>query len=322
MFSKLKIRRVILILAAAIFITALLILVLLLNRPTGNIDNKVLFEVNGEPVTVGEYKTMTLYQEHDLLQYSIELKLKQILAKEHGAMADIRYEHLLEELAQKNIENANKKKKGEIVFGKNQFSVNEYYQIRMSEMETQTKEKIGKELTILDKEARAYYEANLDSLFKGTPEIKLRKISASYADKSENDRAALLSVMQDIENKSPDGFDDLYEKYKYTPRSSLKAEEQFFNTKTLKFDSMNGPYLFKAANQLNQDEISEIIEENGSFAIIKIIEIKQTYLPFATAKDEIIRKQSEEKYKATLEAMVAKAKVDVDESLLQRIKAQ
>ena len=219
----------------------------------------------------------------------------------------------------------------EIIYGPVEYQKNVYYEYLYSNMRIALKELLeGKEIQLTEEDLMSYYEETKDSLYKKEGEVKILKAYITYTDENrnfseENRKAALEKIKQvklkmdqgekieDITDSSPEGE---------TSGESLKVNfvEQVFNERTAKHDQQSVLELKTRARRLSVGEISDIIEENNTFYVIKCLEREADgYKSFEEVRENVKTKFIDEKYNELVDGLVKAAEVKIIESVYDQI---
>ena len=134
------------------------------------------------------------------------------------------------------------------------------------------------ELASNEEEIKNAYDENKETSYKKRDSIKYEKIVISYLDEKGNpspDKKKLQQAwLQKIKEDTNKGlkFEDIVSDYKKQDKSGVEYKQLEFNESTYKTDSRTFPQLTTTLNELKNGQISDIIEENASFIIVKVLE--------------------------------------------------
>ena len=179
------------------------------------------------------------------------------------------------------------------------------------------KEVISK-IKVTEKEAKAYYDKNPD-LFKSPEQVKARHILIQVPkEASEEDKKKLKEKADEVLKKVKAGedFTKLAAEYSDDPGTKSKGGELGFFSK----GSMV-PAFEQAAFSLKPGEVSELVETEFGFHVIKVDEKKEAVSePFDTIKEkvtqQVLREKQEAKVTEFVEQALKKAKVSMNPAAL------
>ena len=172
------------------------------------------------------------------------------------------------------------------------------------------KEVISK-IKVTEKEAKAYYDKNPD-LFKSPEQVKARHILIQVPkEATEEEKKKLKEKADEVLKKVKAGedFTKLAAEYSDDPGTKSKGGELGFFSK----GSMV-PAFEQAAFSLKPGEVSELVETEFGFHVIKVDEKKEAVAePFETIKEkvtkQVLREKQEAKVTEFVEQALKKAKV-------------
>jgi peptidyl-prolyl cis-trans isomerase C len=179
------------------------------------------------------------------------------------------------------------------------------------------KEVISK-IKVTEKEAKAYYDKNPD-LFKSPEQVKARHILIQVPkEASEEDKKKLKEKADEVLKKVKAGedFAKLAAENSDDPGTKSKGGELGFFSK----GSMV-PAFEQAAFSLKPGEVSELVETEFGFHVIKVDEKKEAVSePFDTIKgkvtQQVLREKQEAKVTEFVEQALKKAKVSMNPAAL------
>lgn len=350
--KKLDLKKKILVLA---FIMVLLSSVsLVIHSYAGLNDADIVAHIDGEPVTVREYAQALLRKRAEVYAYFkqahgvddhpefwtgdyggevplhkikaealediVHVKVQQILAKEKGLVQDISYESFLKELTAENARRHDALKKNQVIYGPKQYDETGYFNIVLDNMTAELKKQLQDEMVFTETAFEGFYRENINQ-FKQDDSVKIQKISVKYPDQAEAKEKAeqVIKAIQTRINKG-EAFENLANAYGQNLLPEIKLEEQSFEPQTAKADAMMWRDLLDAAQRLEVGQISEIMDYNGAFYLIKCIErTKGVTIPLDEAKDFIKLELSEKEYKNSLAKKIADAQVVINDKVYQKM---
>jgi peptidyl-prolyl cis-trans isomerase C len=166
------------------------------------------------------------------------------------------------------------------------------------------KEVISK-IKVTEKEAKAYYDKNPD-LFKSPEQVKARHILIQVPKEASDEEKKKLKEKADEvlkKVKAGEDFTKLAAEYSDDPGTKSKGGDLGFFSK----GSMV-PAFEQAAFSLKPGEVSELVETEFGFHVIKIDEKKEAVSePFETIKEKVTKQALREKQEAKVTEFVEQA---------------
>lgn len=306
-------------------------------------DSEVVATVNGKDITVGYYKTTLALQKQAIeSMYGPEIweqefeqgtKFKDKFKEDVlGQITDIysiydeaEKEKLLgsKEEIDKSFEEMKKIISEDEEYKKNleKIGVNDEYIKNQQAQDIAIKnyKKDFEEKTkISDEEAKAYYDKNKDEFY--VDEVQASHILISTKD--ENDKPLSEAKKKEAKAKAEkilkqvkDGgdFEKLAKENSACPSSEKGGDLGYFGKGEMvpEFDEVT----FK----LKEGEISDIVETEFGYHIIKLVDKKQETTPFKDVKDSIKQNLVKDKFNKKVEEIVKNSKIDKNEDLLEKI---
>jgi hypothetical protein len=344
-------------LTCLLVIFVLLLIALFMKSKTES-SNEVLGNVNGEPITIAEFRMRlnlnraytfeyfkTKYGVDDNKQFwttsyggenpsniikqktlneLVRIKIEQIAAKEKGIVKAIDYTSFLNALQKENDRRKIAVQKREVIFGPTRYDEQGYYEYLHSNMVIALKGKLAEtDLATDDTKLQDYYTNNRNQLFKNSDTITIQKISVSRVEGSSdvNEVSSEIAVIKDLINNG-EHFDEILKKYK--PKSPLvKAEfnEQTLDQSTLRTNSKFSPIETSIASKMSVGDVSEIFKEENSLIIMKCVaRIDGGYVGFEEAKSALKLKILDDQYIEWISNKVNEASVETHKYLINKIK--
>jgi hypothetical protein len=343
--------------AAAVLISCVF---LFIRSQAGLNDADIVAHIDGEPVTVREYAQALLRKRADVYAYFkaahnaddhpdfwttdyggevplnkikadaldelAAIKVQQKMAKEKGIVQDISYTGFLKELKAENARRRAALKKNQVIYGPQQYDETGYFDLVFENMKAELKRRLQDEMVFREEEVEAYYREHADQFQLGGA-VTIKKITVSYSDQAEgNDqaegKAEAEQVIKEIAARVGDGesWEEVAHAYRGDSSPKVELEEQRFEPHNARTDAMVWRDLFYAAQQLEVGQISDIIDYNGAFHVIRCIErTPGATIPLAEAEAFIKLELAEQKYAALVEQRIADAQVAVNDRVYRKV---
>jgi len=274
--------------------------------------------VNDEPVSLREFKQCFSTQQD--LDYMIRIKIEQLLFREKNVVEDISYKTFIKSFIEENERRKKALDKGEIIYGPKEFQEDDYYSYLHSKRVSLLKEILAADEFAIDNEKLKLYYYNsreLYSDFKKQDYIEAKLIKISPLDIRDKKLTAsnikeLIDVHDNIFDNQID-FQDTIEKNGYR----IDVIDRVFDETTARNDIKFEYSIYNPVSRLEVNEISEIIDYNGAFYIIKCISRKEgSYYSFEEKKGIIRTRYNDEKYEELIQKLMDESEVRiVDEGL-------
>lgn len=308
-------------------------------------DSDIVATVNGNNITAKQFQsTLALYKESLELMYGSTIwdtevedgvkykdKFKDIMldqmidieavceqAKKDGLTpSEKEVDKAFEEL-KKNIDD-DKEYKNKL----KDLGINDTYLKSQQEQDLiiqKYKENFDKNLKISDKEMKTYYDEHKADYYKD--EVKASHILISTVDDngkelSESKKKEAKKKAEEVlkKAKSDQEFSELAKEYSDDTVSAAQGGDLGYFTKGKMVKEFED-----AAFNLKPGEISDIVESEYGYHIIKVYDKVDKQLSFDEVKDEIKTILTENKYIESIEEISKKAKVKKNESIIKKVK--
>ena len=308
-------------------------------------DNDVVVSVNGKNITAKQFEsTLDLYKESVELMYGSTIwdneveegvkyrdKFKEIMLdqmidieavcqqakKDNLVPTKEEVDKAFEEFKKSIDEDEEYKKKLK------DLGIDDTYLKSQQEQELilqKYKENFDKNLKISDEEMKKYYEEHKKDYYKD--EVKASHILISTVDDngkelSEAKKKEAKKKAEEILKKAKNGeeFSELAKDNSDDTGSASQGGDLGYFTK----GQMVQPFE-DAAFSLKSGEISDIVESEYGYHIIKVYDKIDKQLTFDEVKDEIKATLTEDKYIKNIEEISKKAKVEKNEDIIKKIK--
>ncbi len=330
-------------LLSAVFLCVILVLAFTIFE-LGKKD-RIVMEVNGEPVTKEEFslfmeKEKSAVRTYFKIKYDvedqenywikvyhgesplenlkkrgyeqcIEAKVLQILAKEHGLIDDISFDALV-----KSCDEYNKKQKtGKIISGLGAYSLKDYYDYYMSNLRLELEEQLAATvLLVSEDEIREYYDSNPD-LYKNKEEVKVGEVYFSYNIEDKKEIYAKAAKAKQMLEKGTD-FSELCQKYN---SDGIMHEATFLLTEEGSQLKSNKEIL-EAVREMSVGGYSEVLDQGSGYSILKLLShTTDSEYSFSAMKEQIRDILTRQKFEAYLEEQLRNSSVQINQRVYKRI---
>jgi peptidyl-prolyl cis-trans isomerase C len=282
--------------------------------------------VNGTPISQEEFdREMIAVEEVIEASGSVLSDTEMAAEKERLLERIIRYELLYQECQKEGVEITETEINERLEKEKSQFASEVEFQHRLAELgkdEELYKHQIRRELaiqhlinrkfkpTVTDEEARDYYNSNPDEYKERETQVKASHILIAVDSGADQSRkGAARKQIEDLLDrvKSSEDFAALAKQYSECPSGAQGGDLGFF------YEGQMVKPFEKAAFAMEPGEISDIVETQFGFHIIKVTD-KRGPVTFDEAKDDIKRNLVEQKIADSYNRFYAEVrdKADVD----------
>lgn len=305
-------------------------------------DYKAVMYVDGEPVTIQEFKQRMEYdyravtidyftknhhavigenfwnQQFDgvtpyqfLIDKTIEgctyIKIQELEMQKRGVLEDISYQSFLKDFERENQRRKEIVENGGVIYGPQQYSENEYFEYVFANLKIELKDRMAKDLGWNDeKNLRQYYEEHKDTYYKKTDDIEILKISVPY---NKSTKENLYTQLMNVVNNSSD-------RESFEKSASLVGEvvSQTFTEDTARTDSRYNELLKLTAMDMNPGSVSNVIDDGEKLAVIYCLSKKDGgYVAFESVSENVNKMYVDECYGNWLEERYNKANVFLED---------
>ncbi len=281
---KVKLR----IITFGISVLALISLLASLIYAKENEDLRTVIEINNEEVTVREFMLNYDYDKEKSIDNLIDNKAFLNILKEYGIIESTSYKAFLSSMKNENERRLKAKENNEIIYGPVQYSEKQYYEYILSdgraELEFIIEEEFREEI---NGRVQSIYEADIES-YRIEDAVEGDIITINFVnedgsvDESKKEEARKLA--EEIRENNNKGismsFENVY-KEKYEFKYENKVSDENYNAE-----------LKEKALELQVGQVSEVIEFNGAYHILKCLNrYTQGYEELEVVRDQIFVKE-------------------------------
>ncbi|MGG1517976.1 peptidylprolyl isomerase [Paenibacillus oryzisoli] len=243
-------------------------------------------------------------------------KLEQMWAKQFKLIDDLSYSSFLSSLSKENKRRKDAIASHQVVYGPAQYDAFGYYSYLGSNRVSALKEKLAaSDLKPSEDELKAAYSANL-AQFKNPDTITVDKIVIP----SEQGKGKTAAAEAKAKLDQGVTFEEVARIYGKAPDAKNGIASQTFSVSTARSDSELSPLVLESANALKAGQISSVIEEGGSFTIVRVVSKQEMGLAsFEQMKEQLKAKVVADKYAVELQRRVDAAKIEWNASELEQL---
>ncbi|WP_152395022.1 peptidylprolyl isomerase [Paenibacillus guangzhouensis] len=260
------------------------------------------------------------------LEESVRIKVRQLLAKERGALQEVSYQGFLQQLQQENQRRAQAISNNQVVYGPAQYDEDSYFEYVISNVTLAAKRQMLQ--TVLQQNEslpKQFYEQHKAERYLTPGLVKIQRISRSFLDSNHHtDPSLQQEIKQQLEEAAAKlQFGGDFEEIAavYNPQdTALELTIHLGDERR----NARSP-IAQAAVKLPVDAISQIIEENGSYHLLKCIERVEPnaeYLPYEQVKEQVLQDLIQQEYESMIYERMTTADIQVNDKQMQSVQIQ
>lgn len=325
-------------------IIVLLSITLLSTGCSNSIDkNKVVAEVNGENITVGYFeKTLKLQEQAMTDMYGKDIWEKEIKKgitfkdefKNQVIEQIISMDSIYDEAKKENILPTEEEINERFEYVKKSIDSNEDYKENLKKIgindefikEQQAKDlamekykdKFYEDVKVSDEEIKSYYDKNKSEF--STEQVKASHILISIND--ENDKPLPDKEKKEAKQKAEDILNQIKSGAKFEELAKINSScPSGINGGDLGYFGKGKmvPTFEESAFSLNKGDISDIVETNFGYHIIKVTDKKNNQRPFEEVRDYIKMKIKDEKFDSKLKEIEKNANIKKNQEVIEEV---
>ena len=251
------------------------------------------------------------------LDESINIKVRQMVAREQGVLGDISYHGFLKQLEQENERRAKAAANGEVIYGPIQYNEGAYFAYIMTNAATTVKQKLEKQLQPDEVTLKSFYDQNKQDLYAHPGEVEVRIISISYLDSTQHidpdKQEQAHKKLKEAETRLAAGvpFEEAAKIYS-DPGTEQELLIHLGNVR----QNSRSP-VARAAEHMKPGETSGIIDENGRLHLLYCIaktEPGTAYQGYDEIEEQVRKDFIDNKYEEMIRHKLSKAVIEVDQA--------
>ena len=280
-------------------------------------DNfKTVLTINNNNITISEFMINYDNDIESSLEKLIENRAILNILKRYEIIESTNYNDILSDLKQENKRRLKAKENNEIIYGPIQYSPKQYYEYILSNGQAELESIIeDKFRTEINDKIQLIYEENIDD-FKIEDAVECEIISISFIneDGSVNDlekkkaKKLLEEIRMNFEENTFKSYENIY-KEKYEFKYENKSLDENYKAE-----------LKEKALELQVGDISEVIEFNGSYHILKCLNrYNQGYEKLDVVRDQIIVDEINSIVNELINEEKESMRIEINEEVLNKI---
>jgi parvulin-like peptidyl-prolyl isomerase len=248
----------------------------------------------------------------DTLEELTKTKVLQALAKKYSLVTDVSYKKFLKDLSAENQKRKKALDNKQVIYGVQKYTEDTYYDIVNSNLFFDLQEKMTKEIKITDKEMKSYYEENKNKMFLTNDIINTEILTVSKDKNIQKENADIGAKEIKLKINQGESFEAVAKLYKEDSQYKVEQIEYTFGPESARTDSKRWPKVAEGIKKLDIGQISDVIEDYGTFYIVKCTgKTPGTFIEFDKAKENITKILGEQKYNETIDNLTKKANVEI-----------
>ncbi|KRE98424.1 hypothetical protein ASG89_05290 [Paenibacillus sp. Soil766] len=225
-------------------------------------------------------KTNLTDNREQALKASIQLKAQLLEAKRRGIVESVRYADFVSKWQSEQSRRKDAALSNGVVYGPIQVEEEQYYDFFVSDILAKLRDDMLAEKPFAQEDIAAYYNEHL-AQYKKPNRLQTNMFVVAFGNDVTKDAA--FRTAQAI----ADGLKRGEEAEKLLQVNSSKKvvlQQRAFNEQTAKQDTMNGTQVWRSVQTLREADVSNPIEENGSYYIFQCLALEDTgFLPLEKA---------------------------------------
>lgn len=281
-----------------------------------NDNSKTLLTINNEDIIISEFMINYDNNIESSLEKLIENRALLNILKRYEIIESTDYNDILNGLEQENERRLEAKENNEIIYGPIQYTPKQYYEYILSngqaELEFIIEDKFKEEI---NSKIQLIYEENIEDFkIEDAVECEILSISFINEDGSVNDveKEKAKVLLEEIRMNFDESDFKLYE--------NVYKEKYEFNYENKALDENYKAELKEKALELQVGDVSEVIEFNGSYHILKCLNrYNQGYEKLDVVRDQIIVDEIDSIINELIKEEKESMRIEINEEVLNEI---
>jgi len=260
------------------------------------------------------------------LEESVRIKVRQVLAKERGALQEVSYPGFMKQLQQENKRRAEAISNNQVVYGPAQYDEDNYFEYVMTNATLAVKQQMQQAVLQQNESLpKQFYEQHKTERYQTPGLVKIQRISRSFLDSNQHiDSSLQQKVKRQLEEAAAqlqsgsefEGIAAAYNPQGTALELTIHLGDERRNARSP---------IAQAAAKLPLGAISQIIEENGSYHLLKCIERVEpnaVSLPYEQVKEQVLQDLIQHEYESMIHERMTTAVVQVNDTQMQSVQIQ
>ncbi len=280
-------------------------------------DNfKTVLTINDNNITVSEFMINYDNDIESSLEKLIENRAILNILKRYEIIESTNYKDILSDLKQENKRRLKAKENNEIIYGPIQYSPKQYYEYILSNGQAELESIIEDEyMTEINYKIQLIYEENIDDFkIEDAVECEIISISFTNEDGSVNDleKKEAKKILEEIRMN--------FEENTFKSYKNVYCEKYEFKYENKSLDENYKAELKEKALELQVGDVSEVIEFNGSYHILKCLNrYNQGYEKLDVVRDQIIVDEIDSIVSKLINEEKESMRIEINEEVLNKI---
>lgn len=278
---------------------------------------------DGEGFWQGSYggeRPLAMLKEKALKEL-LKVKIEQIMAKEEGLTKDVGYEAFLLKYSAENERRKKAVANNEVIYGPVQYEEAQYYFYLHSYMLSDLKDIFQKEgRRVTEAEIADFYEKEKENRFRIQDKVTLEAVTVRWEDVAYKEAARKEAEKVLAALKKGGSWEVAMAPGESAIGTERIAETILINEDVYKQYGMSRPTLMEAIDGMQEQAISQIIDEGTGFTIFTPTKIEAMgYRPLDAVAVQIKNELSEEKFDTLVAKRMEEATVVIEQALFDQI---
>lgn len=264
-------------------------------------------------------ETPLVYLKEKALDKALTTKLEIAIAEELNLMPVMDYSQFMKKLAAENKRRETASQAGQTIFGPLHFNEREYISYLLGALEEKRNELLWeREFRVSDEVLEVHYEKIKDTFFHLGFDIDTEQV---YFEDFTDFDVALHSLQSVLEQaKSGQSLLKAVEKENSRSQEQLHYKDQLLANRSTSKEDTRSQEVERIAKLYQTGDFSEIVQWDTVTGFIRIKSKKDLgYIPFAEAKDGVIRHYAEEQYNNLIKQLRSNAQVTTEEEVYMEL---
>lgn len=252
----------------------------------------------------------------------VRIKVEQILARDHGVVAEIGYAAFLDALACENERRSEALAAGQPIYGPQHYGEDEYFTYLHSNMVIELKRRLSRtQLKPSEHALRRHYEAVKDDLYARGDRLTVLEIAVPFGPEDAECLSRSEAKQRVEEARARIAAGEAFDAVARLYGDDASPVEKTLDDETARFDGQHCPVLRETAFGLAEGEVSRVFEENRAFHLITCVRWQPLgYRSFEEVRQNVLSGYVDQQYAELLDRLVSEARVDINVAVYEDVR--